>query len=103
VQGNLSVSTMRLLKVVLPAGCLWTSLRECEGFGYEQTLEEVKMLYPGGDGDAEMMDDDGEEGGLGASVPQPIREMVGSKTAIEALGGMIWCVTQVVLWCVRRF
>src|SRR4051794_36996354 len=57
-QGNLSVSTMRLLKAVLPSACLWTSLRESEGFGYEQALEELRVLYPeedmDGNEDADM-------------------------------------------------
>jgi DNA mismatch repair protein MSH6 len=84
------VSTTRLLKAILPSACLWTSLRENEGLGYEETLKEVKELYPpeeGGDDD-EM--DDGDT--LSISVPQSIRDMVSCKGAIEALGGMIWCV-----------
>lgn len=56
--------------------------------GYEETLKEVKELYPPEeDDDGDDMDSDE---GLGASVPQSIRDMVGCKGAIEALGGMIW-------------
>jgi DNA mismatch repair protein MSH6 len=89
VQGNLSVGTTRLLKAILPAACLWTSLRECEGFGFEETLKELKNLYPDEEGDE---DDDMDGNILGKNVPQPIKDMVSSKASIEALGGMIWCV-----------
>ena len=84
-QGNLSVATTRLLKSILPASCLWTSLRESEGFGYDQTLTEVKNLYPANDPD-DIEDDET----LNETVPQSIRDMVGCKGAMEALGAMIW-------------
>ncbi|THH18729.1 hypothetical protein EW146_g2311 [Bondarzewia mesenterica] len=86
-KGNLSVSTTRLLKSVLPASCLWTSLREVEGFGYKKTLDELKVLYPVDDGE---MDDNDELGG----VPDAIRSMVGCRSAIEALGAMMWYLRQ---------
>jgi DNA mismatch repair protein MSH6 len=84
-KGNLSVSTTRLLKATLPDGCLWTSLREVEGFGYDETLKELAKLYPS-DGDT-MQDDDDPVGG---DVPEAIRDMYACKPAIEALGAMIW-------------
>lgn len=80
MQGNLSVATTRTLKSVLPGSTLWTGLRDCEGFQYEDALKEVKKLYPD-------TDDDIEEG---SSIPDAIREMLDSKSAIEALGSMIW-------------
>ena len=43
------MSTIRLLKIVPPGGCLWTSLRESEGFVYERTLEELGRFIPGED------------------------------------------------------
>jgi DNA mismatch repair protein MSH6 len=82
------VGTTRVLKGILPAACLWTSLRECEGFGFNETLKELKNLYPDEDDEDEDMDGDI----LGKNVPQPIKDMISSKAAIEALGGMIWCV-----------
>lgn len=88
IQGQLSVSTTRLLKAVLPAACLWTSLREVEGFDYEDTMKELASLYPADKGD---MDED-DDSVLPRAVPQPIREMAGSKPPIEALGAMIWFV-----------
>jgi DNA mismatch repair protein MSH6 len=75
-----------LLKAILPSACLWTVLRDVEGFGYDQTIQQLNQLYPVEDADA--MDEDDS---LNANVPQSIREMAGCKSAIEALGSMIWC------------
>jgi DNA mismatch repair protein MSH6 len=82
---------MRLLKAVLPAACLWTSLRDCEGLGYQETLTELKQLYPDEEG-ADDADMEEAEATLGKNVPESIRDMADSKGAIEALGSMIWCV-----------
>ena len=82
-QGSLSVATTRLLKVILPGTCLWTSLRDVEGFGYDKTLSELKSLYAA-DGEDAMDDDDY------SLVPAAIRDMLGCKNAIEALGSMMW-------------
>lgn len=81
------MSTTRLLKSILPAACLWTGLRAVEGFDYDATLQELITLYPAEGGDA--MDEDAEES-LPHSIPESIREMASSKTAIKALGSMIW-------------
>ncbi|KAF9264277.1 DNA mismatch repair protein Msh6 [Marasmius fiardii PR-910] len=88
-KGNLSVSTTRLLKLILPAACGWTGLREVEGLNYEATLQELKNRYPS---DGEMMDD--ADAILPSSVPEPIREIADSKCAVEALGAMIWYLQQ---------
>lgn len=84
-QGALSVSTTRLLKNVLPSECLWTGLRTVEGFNHEQTISELRKLY---NDDDSMEDDDGCL--LPSSVPEPIREMLSSTLAAQALGTMIW-------------
>lgn len=86
VQGNLLVPTIRLLKVILPDNCLWTSLRDCEGLSYEKTLKELKELYPAGDDD----DADINPHGLSSAVPEAILSMVQYKGAVESLGSMIW-------------
>ena len=86
-QGALSVSTTRLLKSVLPSECLWTGLRTVEGFNHEQTISELRKLY---NDDDSMEDDDGCV--LPSSVPEPIREMLSSTLAAQALGTMIWWV-----------
>ena len=88
MQGNLSVSTTRLLKSILPGNCLWTSLRDVEGFKFKETIKELKKLYPPSDDDDEEMADNPH--GLSNSVPEPIRQMLSHNGAIEALGSMIW-------------
>jgi DNA mismatch repair protein MSH6 len=60
-------------------------LRDVEGFDYGKTLEELKTLYPVSDGEDDMDDEV-----LPSSVPKAIREMLGSRTAVEALGALIW-------------
>jgi hypothetical protein len=76
----------------LPASCLWTSLRESEGFNYDQALTELKTLYPADEPDG--MDDDGET--LNGTLPQSVRDMIDCKGAMEALGAMIWSVPVIV-------
>ncbi|KAF7798458.1 hypothetical protein EIP86_009679 [Pleurotus ostreatoroseus] len=85
-KGNLSVSTSRLLKAVLPGQCLWTSLRESEGLSYEKTIKELKELYPS-EADEDVTDN---AFGLSSSVPEAIRSMLMFHGAVEALGSMIW-------------
>ncbi|KAJ8509001.1 hypothetical protein ONZ45_g8776 [Pleurotus djamor] len=85
-KGTLSVTTTRVLKAILPASCLWTSLRTVEGLSYDQTLTELKEIYKNETDDDEMDD----ELGLPVNVPECIREMVSYRPAIEALGSMIW-------------
>ena len=84
------MGTTRLLKAILPGTCLWTSLRDVEGFGYDKTLDELKALY--GTSGEETMDDDDL-----SLIPTAIRDMLGYTNAIEALGSMMWCV-ELVYW-----
>ncbi|CCL98235.1 uncharacterized protein FIBRA_00229 [Fibroporia radiculosa] len=74
-KGNLSVSTTRLLKVILPGNCLWTSLRESEGLAYEKTLKELTRLFPADDDNADLHSIHG----LTDTVPTAIRDVAGSK------------------------
>lgn len=86
------MATTRLLKSILPASCLWTCLRDSEGFDYDQTLLELNDLYP-----AEAQDEmECEDEVLSQSVPQSIRDMLGYKDAIVALGAMVWLV--IICW-----
>ncbi|KAH7907952.1 muts domain V-domain-containing protein [Hygrophoropsis aurantiaca] len=89
-KGNLSVATTRMLKAILPAGCLWTSLREVEGFTYEQIIKELNQMFAGDKEDAAM----DEDAVLSSAVPQGIRDMAGCKTAMEGLGAMAWYLRQ---------
>ncbi|CAA7264271.1 unnamed protein product [Cyclocybe aegerita] len=85
----------KVVKTVLPSGCLWTSLRPVEGFKYEETLDELKSIYPPGPGEDVTMDEsDASYAVLPESVPLPIRNMVEERLAIEALGSMIWYLRQ---------
>ncbi|KAG8891562.1 DNA mismatch repair protein msh6, partial [Tulasnella sp. 417] len=86
--GNLSVATIRLLKNILPASCLWTVLRETEGYDYDGTLKALEEMFPAGDDDAM------EEDVFSGSIPEGIRQMMGSRVAMEAIGTMIWYLRQ---------
>lgn len=74
--------------MILPSGCLWTTLRDVEGFDYKTTLEELKKMYPPGE------DDDLSDDVLPSSVPEAIRNMLGMKAPMEALGAMVWYLRQ---------
>ncbi|KAF9225721.1 DNA mismatch repair protein Msh6 [Gyrodon lividus] len=86
-KGNFSVPTTRLLKAILPSSCLWTSLRDVEGFTHDQTIVELNKMFSG---HASMYED----GILNDAVPQTIRDMAGCKPAMEALGAMAWYLRQ---------
>ena len=83
----MTVDTQRILKAILPSTCLWTALRDVEGFKYSATVEELKKLFPA---EENAMEEDEEQGLLPSSVPESIREMANDRPAIEALGSMIW-------------
>ncbi|KIJ46677.1 hypothetical protein M422DRAFT_249838, partial [Sphaerobolus stellatus SS14] len=83
-KGSLSVTTTRLFRNVLDSSCLWNSLRPSEGFKYDEAVYQLKEMFPD--------DDDAMEEGQG--LPEVIREMLGHKETIEALGGMIWYLRQ---------
>lgn len=83
----MTVDTQRILKAILPSTCLWTGLRDVEGFKYGATIEELEKLFPA---EENAMEEDGEQGLLPPSVPESIREMANDRPAIEALGSMIW-------------
>ncbi|KAG0706949.1 hypothetical protein DFH29DRAFT_899290 [Suillus ampliporus] len=89
-KGNLSVQTTRLLKSILPGSCLWTSLRDVEGFTYPQTINELNSMFSEADGE-DAMDEDAE---LSSAVPQSIRDMASCRGAMEALGALIWYLRQ---------
>ncbi|KAG2143035.1 DNA mismatch repair protein Msh6 [Suillus clintonianus] len=91
-KGNLSVQTTRLLKSVLPGSCLWTSLRDVEGFTYPQTINELNSMFSEGNaGGEDAMDEDAE---LSSAVPQSIRDMASYRAAMEALGALMWYLRQ---------
>lgn len=92
-KGNLSVSTLRLLRNCVGIDCQWTALKEGKEFlRAEDAKDEVIKLFKGDkgdeDGDAEMASEDAD----GDSVlPENIRQMLDKPVAMSALGGMVWC------------
>ncbi|GAA5880264.1 hypothetical protein JCM1840_003414 [Sporobolomyces johnsonii] len=98
-KGNLSVSTLRLLRNCLGIDCQWTALKEGKEFlRADDAREEVVNLFKeaknkGKGGDEEGMDVD-EEADEEALVPEDIRKMYDKPVALSALGGMIWYLRQ---------
>lgn len=84
-KGNLSVSTLRMLRNTLSIDCQWTALKPGTQFlRAEDTVDELKKLFKSKDGE---MDVDGDEG---AGIPEAIKKMYDKPAAMAALGGMIW-------------
>ncbi len=94
-KGNLSVSTLRLLRNCVGIDCQWTALKEGKEFlRAEDAKDEVIKLFKENKGNAEEeeMAVDGEEG-EGAEdglLPDNIRLMLDKPVAMSALGGMVW-------------
>lgn len=83
-KGNLSVSTLRMLRNTLSIECTWTALKPGTQFlRPEDTVQELKKLFKK-KGEAGM-EVDGEEG----DVPEAIVKMYDKPIAMTALGGMI--------------
>ncbi|KAG8888505.1 DNA mismatch repair protein msh6 [Tulasnella sp. 332] len=92
-KGNLSVPTTRLLKNILPSSCLWTALRSVEGYSYDETIEALDKLFrpaTKGDDDDAMDEDDQKQ----SEIPEGIKQMLDNRTAVEAIGAMIWYLRQ---------
>lgn len=93
-KGNLSVSTIRLLRNCLGLECQWTALKEGKEFlTAENAREEVVKLFKESKSTGEAdMEVEGENEGEGeATVPESIRKMYDKPVAMSALGGMVWC------------
>lgn len=96
----MSVSTLRLLRNCVGIDCQWTALKEGKEFlRAEDAKDEVIKLFKEnkGDGEEEEMAVDGQEG-EGAEdglLPDNIRLMLDKPVAMSALGGMVWCVSEV--------
>ncbi|KAG8933876.1 DNA mismatch repair protein msh6 [Tulasnella sp. 419] len=91
MKGNLTVPTLRLLRNILPGKCLWTALRAEEGMDYDESMKALEELFPS-DSSSSAVISDGQEAKHG--MPQEIQQMLGKKTAIEAIGAMIWYLRQ---------
>jgi DNA mismatch repair protein MSH6 len=67
---------------------LWTSLRDVEGFTFQQTIKELNSMFlEVNAGEDDAMNEDAE---LSSAVPQSIRDMASYRGAMEALGALIW-------------
>ncbi|BGO99350.1 DNA mismatch repair protein msh6 [Rhodotorula toruloides] len=98
-KGNLSVSTLRLLRNCLGLECQWTALKEGKEFlKAEDARDEVVKLFKeskkggAGEGDEAEMEVDGADDEN--TVPESIRKMYDKPVAMSALGGMIWYLRQ---------
>ncbi|GAA5880636.1 hypothetical protein JCM3774_000560 [Rhodotorula dairenensis] len=100
-KGNLSVSTLRLLRNCVGIDCQWTALKEGKEFlRAEDAKDEVIKLFKenrAADEEAEMDVDGaegGENGGDDAVLPDNIRLMLDKPVAMSALGAMVWYLRQ---------
>ncbi|KAK4049028.1 DNA mismatch repair protein msh6 [Microbotryomycetes sp. JL201] len=88
-KGNLSVSTLRLLRNCLSIDCQWTALKPgLEFLREDDTKAELRKMFRPQDSDA-MDTCDGD-----VNVPQVIRDMYHEPVCMSALGGMIWYLRQ---------
>jgi DNA mismatch repair protein MSH6 len=95
LNSSIGVFVHQYSALVIPSNCLWTSLRAVEGLKYEETLEELKAIYPAtSDEDASMDEDDPSLNILPSSVSSSIRDLVSEQLPIEVLGSVIWCLRQ---------
>ena len=84
-KGNLSVSTLRMLRNTLSIDCQWTALKPGTQFlRAEDTVDELKKLFKPQDS---VMEVDGDDD---AGIPDAIKKMYDKPVAMAALGGMIW-------------
>ena len=88
-KGNLSVSTLRLVRSCVGVDCQWTALKPgVEFLRADDTRKELGKLFAG----ARRADEEMEDGDEEKAVPESIKMMYDKPVAMSALGGMIWCV-----------
>lgn len=90
-KGNLSVSTLRLLRNCLGIDTQWTALKEGKEFlRADDAREEVIKLFKAAAKGKEASEDQ-DEVDDDFLVPADIRKMYDKPVAMSALGGMVWC------------
>ena len=90
-QGNLSASTTRVPRAVLPQRCLWANLLDVDELSFDVIIRALKELYPAADSDDN--DNDSAEPrprGLSGAAPEVILSIIRHQGAVEALRLMIW-------------
>ncbi|GAA6021689.1 hypothetical protein JCM8202_004312 [Rhodotorula sphaerocarpa] len=101
-KGNLSVSTLRLLRNCVGIDCQWTALKEGKEFlrAEDAKDEVVKLFKENGAGAAEAaVEMDVDEAAEDCSpedaiLPGNIRKMLDKPVAMSALGAMVWYLRQ---------
>ncbi|GAA5881916.1 hypothetical protein JCM16303_003463 [Sporobolomyces ruberrimus] len=93
-KGNLSVSTLRLLRNCLGIDTQWTALKEGKEFlRADDAREEVIKLFKAAAKGKEASEDH-DEVDDDSLVPADIRKMYDKPVAMSALGGMVWYLRQ---------
>jgi DNA mismatch repair protein MSH6 len=90
-QGDLSVSTLRTLRSILPSSCVWTALRPKDTCTAEQTIDLlVDFFPPKEDAPVNANGDDKRLHGL----PEALNGALDQPLVLASLGGMIAFVGQ---------
>ncbi|KAK0552588.1 DNA mismatch repair protein msh6 [Tilletia horrida] len=89
-KGQLSKTTLRLLKNTIPSTCQITQLKSgAEFLDREDTIQKLNELF------GQQRDEGEEEEALKVeTLPEAIRSMIDEENAISALGAMLWYLTQ---------
>jgi DNA mismatch repair protein MSH6 len=87
-QGNLSVTTNRLLRNILPMATSWVALRPGIEFYDAETTKDKLADFFGADAISAMAVDG--KPALESGLPPAIVEMLDKQLSMEALGGMIF-------------
>ncbi|KAE8269844.1 hypothetical protein A4X09_0g2492 [Tilletia walkeri] len=86
-KGQLSKTTLRLLKATIPASCQITQLRSgTEFLDRSATVGKLNTLFGGEEEDSDELNPD--------VLPEAIRSMLNEDNAMSALGAMLWYLTQ---------
>lgn len=82
-KGNLSISTLRSLRSILPSSCVWTALKaKGEFLSRDKTLAALDEFFP-------APEDGGVDGEAASSYPETIEANMDNELVMESLGGLI--------------
>ncbi|KAE8195361.1 hypothetical protein CF336_g3121 [Tilletia laevis] len=94
-KGQLSKTTLRLLKATIPASCQITQLRPGSEFlNRAATVVKLKALFGGEQREDEDEEEEASEELNPDVLPEAIRSMLDEDNAISALGAMLWYLSQ---------
>lgn len=90
-KGNLSVSTLRVLRNALSIDCQWAALKAgTEFLRAEDTRLELQKLFTPKPAHEDQEIEEEEEEAVEARIPETIKNMYDKHVAMSALGGMLW-------------